>query len=189
MQTFPTRWRSKIIKTGITGQILHCLKPLHGLQVHKVLNDTPLQVYMNIYFIGSSCRSAAVRAGTQAPGVLKISPKYFIIITFTSMYVVFKGGTFSLWNRHAWKISINSRRHSWHREKKRNSFAPWERAALSHGVNSDHDCVTKQTHAEGLLVGASCAKFVRVECLCVLEGQQSGHELLAHTERQQWLLY
>lgn len=25
----------------------------------------------------------------------------------------------------------------------RNSFTPWERAELSHGINGDHDCVTK----------------------------------------------
>lgn len=35
------------------------------------------------------------------------------------------------------------------------------------GVNGAHDCVTKQTHAEERPAEASCANFVRVECLCI----------------------
>lgn len=49
-------------------------------------------------------------------------------------------------------------------------------------MNGDHDCVTKQTHAEDRPVGASCAKFVRLECLLYLGGAE---KLAACIVRQQ----
>lgn len=63
-----------------------------------------------------------------------------------------------------------------------------EGAALSPLIKADHDCVTKQTHAEDNPVEALCAKFVNWITL-YLEGQKPGYKLLVHNLRQQWLLH
>lgn len=49
-----------------------------------------------------------------------------------------------------------------------------EGAALSPLIKADHDCVTKQTPAEDNPVEALCAKFVRLEYLCIWRGRKLG---------------
>lgn len=46
--------------------------------------------------------------------------------------------------------------------------------------NSDHDCVTKQRHAEEGPAAASCAQFVRLERFCVCAAENRTHAVSSH---------